>query len=57
MVSEDLLFPPAMMHAVAGCLPGARIQEVEGAGHSVYFEMPDLFNRVVGQFLEEHGRA
>lgn len=52
--SEDLLFPPAMMHAVAAALPGADILEVEGSGHSIYFEKPELFNEVVGAFLERH---
>jgi 3-oxoadipate enol-lactonase len=49
--SEDLLFPPAMMHAVAKALPGASIQEVEGAGHSIYFEQPERFNAIVIDFL------
>lgn len=55
--SQDLLFPPAMMHGVAAALPGATIEEVEGAGHSIYFEMPELFNRIVGAFLERHADA
>lgn len=52
--SQDLLFPPAMMHSVAAALPGAAIEEVEGAGHSIYFEKPELFNRIVAAFLERH---
>lgn len=55
--SEDLLFPAPMMHAVAKALPGAAIEEVGGAGHSIYFEMPEHFNRVVGEFLERHADA
>jgi 3-oxoadipate enol-lactonase len=55
--SEDLLFPPSLMRAVARVLPGAEIQEVEGAGHSIYFEKPELFNQVVGAFLERHADA
>lgn len=52
--SEDLLFPPPVMRAVAAELPGAKLEEVEGSGHSIYFEMPDLFNRLVGAFVERH---
>ena len=55
--SQDLLFPAAMMHSVAAALPGAAIEEVEGAGHSIYFEKPELFNRIVGTFLERQADA
>jgi pimeloyl-ACP methyl ester carboxylesterase len=46
-----------MMHSVAAALPGAVIEEVEGAGHSIYFEKPELFNRIVGAFLERYADA
>jgi 3-oxoadipate enol-lactonase len=52
--SEDLLFPSAVMRSVAGEIPGAHLEEVDDAGHSIYFERPELFNRLVGDFLARH---
>lgn len=54
---EDLLFPSAMMHGVAKALPGAEIEEIPGAGHSIYFEMPERFNALVSDFLRHHREA
>ena len=33
-------------------VPGSRFVRVEAAGHSTYFERPDVFNREVGAFLK-----
>jgi len=52
--SHDLLFPPESLRIVASLIPGAELVPVEGAGHSIYFEMPELFNRVVGEFVAKH---
>jgi 3-oxoadipate enol-lactonase len=52
--SDDLLFPPEMMRAVARDIPGAELLVFEGAGHSTYFEMPQRFNAVVGDFVARH---
>lgn len=52
--SDDLLFPPEMMRSVASEIPGAQLEEVSDAGHSIYFEQPELFNRRVGEFLASH---
>jgi len=52
--SEDLLFPLEAMRAVARDIPGATLVVFEGAGHSTYFEMPDRFNAVVGEFVAKH---
>jgi 3-oxoadipate enol-lactonase len=51
---EDLLFPPSVMRSVAGELPGARLEHIPDTGHSVYFERPELFNRLVGDFVARH---
>ena len=32
-------------------IPGARMVGVPGAGHSVYFEDPETFNRLVLEFV------
>ena len=52
--TDDAFFSPAGLREVAGKIPGARFAEIPGAGHSTYFEMPDLFNETVGEFLRSH---
>ena len=44
-----------VMEMMAQRIPHARFVKVPGAGHSVYFEKPDDFNRIVGDFLSEAG--
>jgi pimeloyl-ACP methyl ester carboxylesterase len=34
-------------------LPGARVEIVPGAPHSMYWETPDLFNEAVRKFLAD----
>ena len=34
--------------------PEGSVELVDAAGHSTYFEGPDVFNREVGAFLKEH---
>jgi pimeloyl-ACP methyl ester carboxylesterase len=53
---QDGLFPPDVLAGVAAAIPGARLEVLPYAGHSPYFETPDEFNRVVGEFLERHYR-
>jgi 3-oxoadipate enol-lactonase len=50
---EDLIFPPGAAAATASLMPDARLVRVPAAGHSVYFERPDLYNRTVDAFLSE----
>ena len=52
--SEDPIFPPPVIHEAASLLPNARVVEIDGAGHSPYFERPNAFNGVVESFLEEN---
>jgi 3-oxoadipate enol-lactonase len=49
---EDALTPAKTMEAMARRIPHARFVKVAGAGHSVYFERPDEFNRIVMEFLK-----
>ncbi len=51
---HDRLFAPAVLREVAAAIPGAAFHEVPVAGHSPYFETPDAFNHVVGDFLAAH---
>ena len=49
--SEDVIIPPVIAHMVAAHLPGAKLETVPGAGHSVYFEKPAEFNALLDTFL------
>lgn len=48
---HDEVMPVALMRLAPALLPNARMVEVPGAGHSVYFEEPHIFNRVVLEFF------
>ena len=37
----------------AEIVPGAQVKVLGDAGHSSYFESPELFNETVSHFLEE----
>jgi pimeloyl-ACP methyl ester carboxylesterase len=52
---RDQLFPPGALRQAAALLPGAEVRELPGVGHSTYFEAPDRFNAIVGEFLSAHG--
>lgn len=47
----DKQIPPEMGRAAASMLPGSRLEIVERAAHSLYLEQPDVFNRVLLDFL------
>lgn len=49
---EDIMIWPEMSEAVHRKVPGSRFVRVGGAGHSTYFEQPEIFNREVGAFLD-----
>jgi 3-oxoadipate enol-lactonase len=51
---EDVVFPPPAAAALASLVPGAQLESVPEAGHSVYFQRPEIFNRVVSNFFETH---
>ena len=48
---HDEVMPVALMEVAHGLIPGSRMAVVPGAGHSVYFEEPGTFNRLVLDFL------
>lgn len=52
---RDPLIPPTVVRALADVLPDARFVEVPGAGHSPYFEDPELWNVLVGRFFDTNG--
>jgi 3-oxoadipate enol-lactonase len=49
---EDQLSPPSVIEAGARAIPGSRLLRVPEAGHSVYFEKPDIFNFEALRFIE-----
>jgi len=51
---KDGLTWPELSQMVHEQVPGSRFERVAAAGHSTYFERPDVFNREVGAFLKEH---
>jgi 3-oxoadipate enol-lactonase len=48
---EDIVIAPEAVAFLAQHLPNARLARVPEAGHSVYFERPQEFNRLVEEFL------
>jgi pimeloyl-ACP methyl ester carboxylesterase len=48
---EDCLFPPAAAPGFAALAPRGRAVRVPRAGHSLYFERAETFNRIVDEFL------
>jgi 3-oxoadipate enol-lactonase len=52
---HDVITTPAMIKMFQNYIPHARLTEVAGSGHSVYFEKPAEFNRAVLEFLAEVG--
>lgn len=49
---EDIVIPPEAVAVLASLVPGARLERVPRAGHSVYFERPDTFNALLDSFLK-----
>jgi len=52
---DDELTPPHVIESAAKYVPGARVLRVPEAGHSVYFEQPQIFNFEILRFIEEAG--
>jgi len=50
----DLAVPPPMLRMFAGHLRNAEFIVAPEAGHSVYWEQPELFNRTVLGFISRH---
>jgi pimeloyl-ACP methyl ester carboxylesterase len=50
----DLYAPPPVLHLFAARIKGSEVSIVPEAGHSAYWEQPELFNRAVLNFLGKH---
>ena len=51
--AEDPGTPPAMSEVIAAAIPGARLEIIPSALHLSCIEQPEIFNRLVRDFLEE----
>lgn len=49
---QDMMVPAENSRRLAARIPGAKLVIIEGAGHSVFIERADTFNRAVIEFLE-----
>jgi 3-oxoadipate enol-lactonase len=49
---EDEVMPVSLMAVAKTLIPSSEMTVVSGAGHSVYFEQPEVFNRLVLDFFD-----
>ena len=52
--TEDRVAPPPIARAMAAAIPGARLVEIEGAGHISNLEAPAAFTAALSAFLARH---
>ena len=50
---HDPLAPPDLIREASRRLPSSRVEFVPDAGHSVYFEKPEVFNHIVDSFISD----
>jgi pimeloyl-ACP methyl ester carboxylesterase len=50
----DLLSPPALMRLLTAHLPGSQFVIMPEAGHAAFWEQPELWNRHVLAFIDQH---
>lgn len=48
----DMFIPPPLLARFHERTPGSELQIVEGSGHSIYWEQPDVFNSTILDFLQ-----
>ena len=48
---DDELTPPKMAEELSSEMPGSKLQAFEQGGHGLYWEIPDLFNETVLDFV------
>jgi 3-oxoadipate enol-lactonase len=52
---HDEVMPVPLMEVACALIPTARMHVVAGAGHSAYFEAPEVFNQLLVEFFESCG--
>jgi pimeloyl-ACP methyl ester carboxylesterase len=50
----DLISPPALMRLLAAPIPQCQLVTVPEAGHAAFWEQPELWNRLVLEFIGQH---
>jgi pimeloyl-ACP methyl ester carboxylesterase len=50
----DLYIPPWLMREYARHIPRCETAIIPGAGHSAYWEQPEIFNKLVLDFIRKH---
>lgn len=50
----DLLSPPALMRLLAAHIPHCRFTTIPEAGHAAFWEQPEIWNRLVLEFIGQH---
>ena len=50
----DMYAPPPVMRMFAAHVKGSQSVVIPEAGHSAYWEQPDIFNRTVVDFIRRH---
>ncbi|MBH60930.1 MAG: alpha/beta hydrolase [Alphaproteobacteria bacterium] len=51
---DDIVVPPEIARLCADAVPKSRLEIVKEAGHSVYFEQPEIFSRLVDEFVSSN---
>ena len=55
--TEDRVTARGNAELLAGRIPGAELQLLEGAGHVFWWEQPELADRQILDFIERHRDA
>ena len=50
---EDKLVVPECSNILAEKISRSKLEKIDNAGHGMHFEMPDIFNKIVIEFLSE----
>jgi pimeloyl-ACP methyl ester carboxylesterase len=50
----DLVSPPALMRMLAAHIPHCQFATVPEAGHAAHWEQPEIWNRLVLEFIRQH---
>jgi pimeloyl-ACP methyl ester carboxylesterase len=50
--AEDTLTPPDLARRLAGAIPGAKLVEIDGAGHLSNLEQPERVTEALTAFLK-----
>ena len=54
--TADLVTPPSIMRMIARHVPNNELVIIPEAGHSPYWEQPEIFNRAVLDFIGRHSK-